>query len=168
MPYQRKYDFQPGTSISSNQVDEEFDQLIGGLNTLETGLNGVDKKINDFLPTQETLWTGAALIVSTTTISPTKKLSECRNGWILVWSDYDPGVGSNDSNFAYTFIPKKIASLQNGKNHNFDMLAMFGDDYVRMTGKTVNVFDDKITGNDVNNKSANYADDVCLRYVLSF
>lgn len=35
MPYQRLYDFQPGTKISSSQVDEEFDQLIVGLNDLE-------------------------------------------------------------------------------------------------------------------------------------
>lgn len=171
MPYQRKYDFRPGTPISSNQVDEEFDNLINAVNTLETekpGPQEVDKQISKFLPTQESLWSGAALIVGTTTITPSKKLSECRNGWILVWCDYDPGVGANNSNFAYAFIPKQIASTHNGVNHNFDVLAMYSDTYVRMTGKTVSVYDDKITGNDQNNSTSTYSDDVCLRYVWAF
>lgn len=36
MPYQRKYDFQPGTRASSSQVDEEFDNLMNAVNTLES------------------------------------------------------------------------------------------------------------------------------------
>lgn len=40
MPYQRLYDFQPGTTISSSQVDDEFNQLINAANTLEADLNG--------------------------------------------------------------------------------------------------------------------------------
>lgn len=39
MTIQRKYDFQPGTRISSSQVDEEFNNLIVFANTLEEGVN---------------------------------------------------------------------------------------------------------------------------------
>lgn len=39
MSWQRKYDFQPGTKISSSQVDEEFNQLIDIANFLETSVN---------------------------------------------------------------------------------------------------------------------------------
>lgn len=38
MPYQRKYDFQAGTRISSSQVDEEFDQLIEAANNNEQNI----------------------------------------------------------------------------------------------------------------------------------
>jgi hypothetical protein len=39
MTYSRKYNFQPGTKISSNQVDEEFDNVIAAANELEADLN---------------------------------------------------------------------------------------------------------------------------------
>lgn len=44
MPYQRKYDFQPGTKISSNQVDEEFNNLIKAANDVEAATNNVAKR----------------------------------------------------------------------------------------------------------------------------
>lgn len=47
MPIQRKYDFQPGTKVSSSQVDEEFDQLVNAANTLEETTTGLS---NDKLP----------------------------------------------------------------------------------------------------------------------
>lgn len=56
------------------------------------------------------LWSGASYLSSNDgtpqTVTPSKKLSECRTGWLLVWSDYDPGSGSNDSDFCTTIIPK--------------------------------------------------------------
>lgn len=56
------------------------------------------------------LWSGAVYMQSTNsnpqTITPSKKLSECRTGWLLLWSDYDVGAGENDTDFATTFIPK--------------------------------------------------------------
>ena len=48
----------------------------------------------------EPLWTGCHFVTNTQTITPSKKLSECRNGWILVWSDYDPDTSaSTDGDF---------------------------------------------------------------------
>jgi H-type lectin domain len=47
MPYQRKYDFQAGTVISSNQVDEEFDNLIGAVNTLESDLQTTNTNLSN-------------------------------------------------------------------------------------------------------------------------
>lgn len=41
MPYQRKYDFIPGTKISSSQVDDEFNNLIDGVNTLESNIGNL-------------------------------------------------------------------------------------------------------------------------------
>lgn len=42
MPIQRKYDFQPGMRISSDQVDEEFNQLIAQVNQIESDDNEKD------------------------------------------------------------------------------------------------------------------------------
>lgn len=60
------------------------------------------------------LWTGNAYMQSVDStpqvVTPSKKLSQCRTGWMLLWSDYDPGSGSNDSDFCTTFIPKYTPS----------------------------------------------------------
>lgn len=56
------------------------------------------------------LWSGTAYMQSIDSnpqvITPSKPLSQCRTGWLLLWSDYDAGSGVNDSDFATTFIPK--------------------------------------------------------------
>jgi len=56
------------------------------------------------------LWSGTSYLTSTDgtpqTVTPSKPLSECRAGWMLLWSDYDPGSGANDTDFSTTFIPK--------------------------------------------------------------
>jgi hypothetical protein len=38
MAISRKYDFQPGTKISSQQIDDEFNQLVATSNDLETDI----------------------------------------------------------------------------------------------------------------------------------
>lgn len=56
---------------------------------------------------QPSLWTGTFYMQDTQTITPTKPLNQCRNGWILVWSDYDPGTQTaNNYDWAYTYVPK--------------------------------------------------------------
>ena len=70
--------------------------------------------------TQTSLWTGAAYPAAVTTITPTKTLSNCKNGWVLVWSDYVAGVGSNDYDFFYSYVPKYTSAggtVPNGASH---------------------------------------------------
>ena len=57
------------------------------------------------------LWKGASYLTSTDgtpqVVTPSKKLSECRTGWLLLWSDYDASTNkANDSDFCTTYIPK--------------------------------------------------------------
>ena len=57
------------------------------------------------------LWSGTAYMQSLNsnpqTITPSKPLSQCRTGWMLLWSDYDPNTNTaNDTDFCTTFIPK--------------------------------------------------------------
>jgi hypothetical protein len=85
-------------------------------NYIDTGVwRGWRRLVSD-KDTQGVLWTGAAYMVATTTATPTKKLSECRNGWILVWSDYDAGTGSNDYDVFYSFIPKSSPFVNGYQN----------------------------------------------------
>ncbi|MBT2727832.1 hypothetical protein J7E63_12875 [Bacillus sp. ISL-75] len=122
-----------------------------------------------FTRAQAVLWSGASYVGAGSTIPPTKKLSNCRNGWILVWSDYDPSIGSNDYNYYETFIAKATGTLFNGKEHSILISGGVTATSANVTGKSITIFDDKITGTSFNEplpENTNNSSDVCLRYVI--
>lgn len=61
----------------------------------------------------QTLWTGAWHMSNSQTVTPSKRLSECPNGWALIFGYYTSGT-SYDYNFNTTFIHKAYASHYNG------------------------------------------------------
>jgi hypothetical protein len=256
MSYQRKYDFQAGTRISSNQVDEEFNQLIAAVNQIQSDDNSKDvdlrsrvqmskitndnggvklsvtdpKKniLNELLnlspglhtfysvsgtvnnPTPSVSirgvfhqtaqgygwvyaqdsngtsyenyvdgstwrgWKGGQTVLYTSTsgiyltadqtVTPTKKLSQTKNGWILIFSDYDPGVGANNYDWTTnTIIPKFMGANHNGQPNLF---AIPSNSTGTVVTKKAYVYDDKIVGHDDN--TANGANDVVLRYIIEW
>lgn len=107
------------------------------------------------------LWQGFHHMAGKETVTPSKSLSQCNNGWVLVWSDWDDGVGTQDWNFCFTYIPKNTP-WKNGKNHTFPLSA--GEDTWAI--KTLYVYDTYFRGNDTNKNGGNY--DVILRAVLEY
>ncbi|WP_054198851.1 pyocin knob domain-containing protein [Clostridium baratii] len=107
------------------------------------------------------LWQGFHHMAGKETVTPSKPLSQCNNGWVLVWSDWDDGVGTQDWNFCFTYIPKNTP-WKNGKNHTFPLSA--GEDTWAI--KTLYVYDTYFRGNDTNKNGGNY--DVILRAVLEY
>lgn len=127
------------------------------------------KTIHDATPTA--LWLGAKVMTSGETITPTKKLSECRNGWMLEWSDYNADSSSSaNTNFVNTPIFKRYASGDwDGKNMMFPVPNYLSDDGTSQSTaiKQLIVYDNKLVGHVANNKNtANL--DVCLRAVYEF
>lgn len=58
-------------------------------------------------PQASPLWSGGWYVTDTQYVYPTKKLSQCNNGWVLVWSDFDPDTNKqNDTNWVCTYIHK--------------------------------------------------------------
>lgn len=121
------------------------------------------------------LWSGAMYMSSPNsspqTVTPSKKLSECRTGWLLLWSDYDPGVGANDADFATTIIPKNNPSggKWGGKSFLCDIPRYVGSntddvDTERRIIKPIYVHDDRIEGSYQNDKDER--NDVVLRAVF--
>jgi hypothetical protein len=115
------------------------------------------------------LWSGVVLLneSSSQIISPSKKLSECEKGWMLVWSKFDLETGVNDK-FMHSYIHKTVAKKHNGSTHLLDMLSSITDTEVKSTGKLVQVFDDKIVGSTENDSIENLSSTVVLRYVLEW
>lgn len=123
------------------------------------------------------LWSGAIYMTSTDsnpqTVTPSKKLSECRTGWLLLWSDYDPGDKANDSDFVTTMIPKNNPSggTWGGKSFLCDIPRYIGSnvedvDTERRIIKVIYVHDDCIKGS--YQGSYDERNDVVLRAVFEF
>ena len=108
------------------------------------------------------------------TVKPSKKLSECRNGWVLLWSDYDPDTStSNEKDWVTTIIPKITPSGGKWSNKLFycDIPRYVGDntadiDTERRIIKQIYISDDKIVGHNTNNQDER--SDVVLRAVYEF
>lgn len=120
------------------------------------------------------LWSGSAYMQSTNStpqvVTPSKKLSQCRTGWMLLWSDYDPGDGANDSDFCTTFIPKFTPSggTWGGKAFYCDIPMYVGSDATDLSTekrciKPVYVHDDCLKGSYQNTSGGR--NDVVLRAV---
>lgn len=120
------------------------------------------------------LWSGSLYLNDTQTVTPSKKLSECRTGWMLLWSDYDPDSSSaNDADFVATFIPNRNPSggTWNGNTFLADIPRFIGSNTQDVTTekriiKWFNVYDNKITGTAANNKPDR--NDVVLRAIYEF
>lgn len=132
-----------------------------------------------FDATPQALWngenngTGGYIMNASHTVIPSKPLSQCRNGWMLVWADYDPDTKTfNDYDFCTTVIPKKkpnngtwagqphlcpVASYLKGSSP-------YDSETVRV--KTIHVYDTKIVGHAAN--TADNRNDIVLRAVLEF
>lgn len=64
----------------------------------------------------DVLFSGATYMNGTQSVTPTKKLNECPNGWILTWSVYSGGV-AKDYDWNQTVIHKSHAARHNGNGY---------------------------------------------------
>jgi hypothetical protein len=119
--------------------------------------------------TQEQLWSGGEgwYMHATQTVTPIKKLSQCRNGWILVWSDYTPGGVSDNFDINYSYIPKGTP-FKSGHSHLFTVPNYQSATSIDYTIKKLKVYDTKLEGHADNSIAATSTNDVVLRYVLEW
>ena len=104
------------------------------------------------------LWTGGYYMSSSNgtpqTVKPSKKLSECRNGWVLVWSDYDPDTSTkNNTDIHHDYVFKKNCAGANwsGQCMICDIPRYMGSnandvDTERRILKAIYIHDDRIEG----------------------
>ncbi len=114
------------------------------------------------------LWTGDMYMAATHTIIPTKPLSECANGWLLLWSDYNPGDSVQNVDFASTMIPKRSYNGSTWNNHQWlcTVPKHSNTDSEGFIIKTLHISDTQIVGNSLNNASPR--NDVVLRAVYEW
>lgn len=86
-------------------VKKTGDENISGVKNFKDGIQQNGKAL--LTETElSALWTGGWVMNTTQTVTPKKKLTECRTGWILRWQRILGGeVKFQDYN--YTYVPKQ-------------------------------------------------------------
>ena len=118
------------------------------------------------------LWTGSYYMTAGHTATPSKKLSQCEHGWMLLWSDYDPDTSTvNNTDFCTTMIPNRnwAGSTWNGAAYYCDIpryTAGTATDSESRIIKVLNVYDNKLVGTANNNAAPR--NDVILRAIYEF
>lgn len=137
-------------------------------------LNGANsfrgwRAIYDAAP--DLLWSGVGYMTETQTVTPSKKLSECANGWIVEWSDYDDSSNSaNNYQFVHTPIYKRnVLGTWNGQSVAFTIGTYVSNDgaTIQNSIKHLFVYDNKLVGDSVNN-TGTINRDVTIRAVYEF
>lgn len=114
---------------------------------------------------------GGYYMTASQTVTPSKPLDKCRNGWMLLWSDYDPGTSTtNNADFCTTMIPKRngVGSLWSGQGFFCTVPTYMTEttDVDNFHIKKVYVHNDKLVGYVGNNVSDRR--DVVLRAVYEY
>ena len=116
------------------------------------------------------LWYGAYYMIASQTVTPSKPLSNCRNGWILVWGDYDANTNSVNGADQFTVaIPKLNGGGETWSGQSMILAiptALSSSGTLTMAGKRIYVHDTKIVGHAVNNVAP--ANDAVLRAVYEY
>lgn len=116
------------------------------------------------------LWSGAKLVKANETITPTKKLSECKTGWILMWSDWNVETSEpSETDIATTLVPKKNALGNNWTGQSLYALLptyVTTAQAVTIACKRLNIYNNRVTGFTLNN--AEPANDVVLRAIYEY
>lgn len=117
------------------------------------------------------LWTGAKFMNAGQTLQISKPLSQCKNGWMLEWSDYDEDTNTaNNYNIVHTPIYKRnVVGNWNGNNMMFAIPCFISEDGATRSFalKQLTVGDSTLTGSDMNVLGATNKD-VALRAVYEF
>ena len=112
---------------------------------------------------RQTLWSGGWYMLDNQTVTPSKALSACQNGWVMIWCDYDPATStSNDYNYVFHYIHKN--SYLSGKNSLWSCPCDGGDN--KDFTKWLYITDTNIKGHS-GNGSGN-GNDIILKYVMEW
>lgn len=121
-------------SIKQENVNQQT-QINRKLETVSWDM--INNKPTSFNPTSlntELLWEGASYVASDHTITPSKPLSNCRTGWMLVFSKYTAST-VRDYSFSVVYIRKDTKLTMEDRGVGFLMSS---------TGENITKFEDII------------------------
>lgn len=120
------------------EVDDDF-------NNIEHRTSELEQQFESSL-INNSLWSGNSLLDSTDVITPTKKLVDCKNGWLLMFK-----YAGAYNNLNYEYIPKHHLTVGNSGGVKL-VLGSTSGTYVQ---KYIYVKSDTVTGHSSNVASGN-------------
>ena len=123
-----------------------------------------NKNLQEKLFMKEKLWEGCTYLNKGQNFRVSKPISQCQNGWILVFSDYDPGGNPNGNNWNFcTHVVHKNSLVVNGGNVLFSIPSNESGGW---TIKAAYILDNEIQGQSMENIDG--WNDVVLRQILEY
>lgn len=176
-----------------NAATTNINSLTTKVNTATTNINSLTNKVNNATARADSigvdvanltsevvklkqelstpLWKGANTMGASASITPSKKLSACRNGWLLVWSGYNTSTNkATETRLQFTYIPKSL--MANLTAESMPIYANLIYTYYEsgnfdVTAKLVTVTDSKITGF-AGNVATDFGKGICLMAVMEW
>jgi len=132
---------------------ELYPKTLAGNVKLEDGrsLEAYKEDVDSRFPDNLALWEGSRYPTADQTTTPTKKLSECANGWLLRWQGYTTGEGLTTNFYQYSYIPKIHSRHDPGRPIRFVLAQTNG----MTVYKYVFTHDDRLIGHDTNGDGDN-------------
>lgn len=149
---------------------------IGVLSTKVTkninDIAGLDTRIDKLeTVTYSPLWEGAKTMGGSDVITPSKKLDDCRNGWLLVWSGYNTSTNkATETRLQFTYIPKNLMAnltVESMPIYSNLIYTYYESGNFDVTAKLVTVTDEKITGF-AGNVATDFGKGICLMAVMEW
>lgn len=103
------------------------------------------------VPTTDELWAGGWFMNGSQTVTPKKKLSECANGWLIVFTNAENDA-STKTEFQYLFVHKRHVKKYSATGIVFPTANYNG---TKIGVKYLYITDTNIKGNDLNGNAAN-------------
>lgn len=160
------------TYISVYRIKQEGLNLtdIEALYTSITGLEEILSRVGTLESEQSVLWAGTQWPSDAQTASFSGRVSEQKNGIVLVWSRYIDGEGAKDEQIICSFVPKKLVALKDNRGHSFVLMP---NSLSTSSVKYVYISDGRLTGHANNTGEGTGANGLkynnkyfCLRYVI--
>lgn len=163
--------FKNGINTQINTINSNVSSINNKANTNATNITALNTEITNLKKDPSALWTGANTMGDGASITPSKKLSACKNGWILIWCGYNTtdGIATN-TRFNSVVIPKTLlASIPANYMPFYCNLAhnVYNSGNIEYNAKMVQIWDDKITGF-AGNTATDAGKGFCLKQVIEF
>ena len=175
LPVYTEYDLRDGsaeTYVSLYCIKQEGLNLTS-ITALYTNISSLEvawKQLGILGAEQKLLWSGTVWPSDSQTATFSGKVSDQKNGIVLVWSRYADGEGAKDDQFISCFVPKKLIAQKEGKGHTF---TLFANSFSNISSKYVYISDNRLTGHTNNTATGSGACSIkynnkyfCLRYVI--
>lgn len=132
---------------NGKNVEEWKMEVDDNLNNIEDEIKNINTRYNDDRKSN-ILWKGNLLMNTGETVTPSKKLTDCKNGWILGFKFF-----GDDHSFNYHYIPKEHTQLASVSYGAIKFLN--GAPAGAIVQKYLYVYSDKIKGHASNITSGN-------------